>query len=1846
MSIDLTTASVYVLSAIRTALKVPFANTNNNSVEPLNGNNTASGAYSTILNGKDNVVSGDNSIILGGNYNVANGVNSFVGLGKWNGAECNCSTVINGCANCACGNFTSVVGGYRNTATSNFSFVAGGSGNNTRGFDNTFILGSNLFASASSTTFVNNLSSQGFVYGDGSSLTNILTSVYGTDDQIVATINRNNNSFELALAKNIITKGNVDVNGDLTVNGSLLVRGTNTMVETSSTLIKDPLIYLADGNTINDNDIGFVGSYNNGLQQTSGLVRSHLNDNWTLFSGVTSSVASNVVPTNDSTYKLDTLVANISAKTVASNSISNTGTITTDGINSTSLNSTEGLFQSLSAQTIKVTTLSATTLYSPNAVLTYLSVYFVRDNSGITNFNWSSTYSCVSSLSSNWSNVYSTTKSLSSNWSNVYTLTNANSAKWDSGGGVYTTVNANSAKWDSGGGVYTTVNANSADWENVYTYVNQTSGTIVSKLSTIPFTIVDSTSSIQPIRGFNTASGSYSLVAGGVCNSATGVRSSVVNGCCNIAKGCTAFIGSGRGNIAVGNCSSIVGGVGLSAIGVSTFIAGGCLNRASGIISFIGGGQCNCTGVFAFGSSILGGSCNKVNGSCSIIMGGVGNCALSADSVIGGGYYNCTTARLAGVFAGSSNTASGYESVVVGGQYNCADVCLTFVGGGSNNCALTIGSSVVGGLINTASGCYSIVGGGEANTATGDWSFIGGGCCNTALSSSSVIVGGHCNTAYGCRSVITGGRNNISCGDNSFIGSGYNNSIYKTISPNGNATETNYTIIAGGQKNKICSVSPYTDAYNNYSTIVNGLSNIINSSISNFYSGTNTSFASIVGGCKNTICGGLGIGGDYSSGYYSVILGGHDNTVYSTNSFVLGSNITTTCNNYTYVNNLSATGRICGIHYGDGSNLTGLAEKSYKRIYVDSILPVEGTNIISTTNSNYIHNNVITGGASNSIYSNDEDPTLCSNFIGAGYLNKICGSSVYCNSILNGVSNTISGTVRSTILGGGYNNVQGSDSTIGGGCNNTVSSNYSFIAAGNWNDTKGFDNTFIVGTGLSASCTNYTYVNNLSSQGKINTNSIVFADGSTQTTAGGFELSGTSYQINVGKNGSKFTFSLPQSAVFPGDVIINGTLTANGSATIINATNLEVNDNLIYLNKGGEGSNTLDVGFVSNFKPVGGVYNHTGLIRKSGQGIGGVWTLFSGLTSEPLTATNINWDDVTLTVDTLSANVVGSLSGVHFGDGSRLTGGPYTFLAATSSIIPTVGNHCTLGSYGGFMRYATIGGGICNTICGDSAGQFYTTIGGGCCNTAAGLGNTIGGGLNNSATSENGQSTIGGGLSNKIVDTTIATIGGGQLNCIDNRGYGSTIGGGTNNYINSGNPDQTAFAVIGGGSYNTINKLSNNSTIGGGSGNNTSGCYNAIVGGLNNGSAGNFTFMGAGSGSIVSASYGVSVGGRNNYICNTAGGGVIVGGARNTVSGLYGSVIGGVYNTISGAYSFIAGGCSNNTKGFNNTFLLGSGLSATQANTTYVNNLNSQGFVTSSIFYGASGLNGHDLLAPTFAGAGGYIDLRGGDGFVNDGENHIQSGDGHGATGGYINLRGGGGGQDGTSSNGGIIEMTGAGGGDGGGGSAGRIYGNAGEHSGDAGCINISGANSSSGGSIDISANGGAGITIGATEPTGVGYGHIWSQQVENSDARLKFRGNNGDSADWISVYGRSDNGKEGSLNLSGNWNCSTSGCSLGGSIDLSAPSADGGSGSGGSLCSRSCGDNFGGTLNMSAGIYLSGGSINTSNGGGNIDTTGGGHVCTGLNGSASYFILTDADNVKWKIGVDTSGNFTNYGHP
>ena len=97
----------------------------------------------------------------------------------------------------------------------------------------------------------------------------------------------------------------------------------------------------------------------------------------------------------------------------------------------------------------------------------------------------------------------------------------------------------------------------------------------------------------------------------------------------------------------------------------------------------------------------------------------------------------------------------------------------------------------------------------------------------------------------------------------------------------------------------------------------------------------------------------------------------------------------------------------------------------------------------------------------------------------------------------------------SAVLGGTCNVTLSACSFIGGGKSNTASGYSSFIAGGSANDTKGFANTFILGSSLSASQANFTYVNNIEAKSTINPTKVILSS-----------PNGTRYNITVTNNGA------------------------------------------------------------------------------------------------------------------------------------------------------------------------------------------------------------------------------------------------------------------------------------------------------------------------------------------------------------------------------------------------------------------------------------------------------------------------------------------------------------------------------------------------------------------------------------------------------------------------------------------------------------------------------------------------------------------------------------------------------
>jgi len=109
-----------------------------------------------------------------------------------------------------------------------------------------------------------------------------------------------------------------------------------------------------------------------------------------------------------------------------------------------------------------------------------------------------------------------------------------------------------------------------------------------------------------------------------------------------------------------------------------------------------------------------------------------------------------------------------------------------------------------------------------------------------------------------------------------------------------------------------------------------------------------------------------------------------------------------------------------------------------------------------------------------------------------------------------------------------------------------------------------------------------------------------------------------------------------------GNAYLSGSLYIAGSAISVTQSSLIVNEPMIYLAEGNPG-NQYDIGFAGNYKET--TYAHTGLLRdhnSSSNNGPATWYLFSNMVIEP-SASTVGTN--TKTIDTLVANVSGSLTG-------------------------------------------------------------------------------------------------------------------------------------------------------------------------------------------------------------------------------------------------------------------------------------------------------------------------------------------------------------------------------------------------------------------------------------------------------------------------------------------------------------------------------------------------------------------------------------------------------------------------
>ena len=118
-------------------------------------------------------------------------------------------------------------------------------------------------------------------------------------------------------------------------------------------------------------------------------------------------------------------------------------------------------------------------------------------------------------------------------------------------------------------------------------------------------------------------------------------------------------------NSVTGSYGTVGGGVGNTAAGFGT-VAGGEVNNADGGQSTVAGGQFN--GAQGQWSSIGGGANNQTPHDYATIGGGNGNSANGVNSTVGGGAGNTAGGDNSDVAGGNSNSANGVFSAVLGGS--------------------------------------------------------------------------------------------------------------------------------------------------------------------------------------------------------------------------------------------------------------------------------------------------------------------------------------------------------------------------------------------------------------------------------------------------------------------------------------------------------------------------------------------------------------------------------------------------------------------------------------------------------------------------------------------------------------------------------------------------------------------------------------------------------------------------------------------------------------------------------------------------------------------------------------------------------------------------------------------------------------------------------------------------------------------------------------------------------------------------------------------------------------------------------------------------------------------------
>ena len=1491
---------------------------------------------------------------------------------------------------------------------STFNTVSSLSGN----WNSAYTIGT-TYQSASG-SFVPNTAINNLTGNWNTAYNNSIYTINGTTNQISVTPtgnNTGNNSVTISLPNSV----NVST---LNVLSTLNVAGSANFYNTTNLNVSSNIIYFGEGNTGNALDLGiithFIGNLNNGTSkyQHTGLVRQAGQNSpgvWTLFSGLTTEPGdvNSGINWSDRYLQLDSLSANIFGN--LSGSFVTVGTGNSNQWN-TAYASTTALntnFSKLSSQSYNLTQ--------------YYDINTVRGSNNITNTQGVITNNailagvnnCICSSENAWGSTFRNTVIL--NGQNNCALvtgssnptTSVNNLLFGSSNTICTNSGYGSSSNNAVGG-----QGNLTCSGGYYSSVGNTFNFGSSNTIATPF---DGTTSginnsnifgcCNKIIGTNNGSANNSNILGGcntICgNSNSANYSSILGGCKNVinnlsntfilgsnitapsanytyvnnissqgivvsqggssnnwntayttvssnsANWNTAYASTTALNLSSANWNSVYSYVNSTSATNNpaynshtyslTSTQAYCLysNTNTGVYNILPTYGNNTTVsnlyVFIYNSTIVGGKNNTMTYS--------GNYTITDSGVIVGGQSN----QICNTYSGGYNSVCPImqSPTIVNGISNCVTASLATIVNGCKNTASNNFATIVNGVSGTASGCYSTVVNGSCNKATANYSTIVNGFSSCATGYATFVGAGSGIRATGDYSVVVGGIRNTNCGGDGFIGGGCVNII--------SSTNIDHVIVGGGQ-NQITTT---------------GSSGFIGGGIQNTITSGNR--ATVTGGSGNSASGAYSsIGGGATNrvtNNYAVVAGGANNCSSGQGSGITGGRCNTASAIYTNINGgLGNFNPLRDSVIGGGvANHTG----GYTPFNITAAASISGNGSQTCLIGTGIQNCFSYPFTSNNVsvyYSNAANPLSAGCFstatIAATGTNYIIINGDYSSCTASSLSATsiyvydraINNTGYDNFIGGGkLNTASGCYGVIGGGIRNTVAcGSNSTINGGNRNLINVTVNSAFADATIGGGSLNCVLVK----CGTIGGGGQNTVTGDQGTVSGGYQncLTGVFSTITGGIRNNSCNFY----------TFIGGsynTASGYGSSTIsgvCNRSSGRYSSVVAGVCNTASGAYSAIVGGRFNYNPLfnsdihGGSFNHTGGYAPAnitfGTNLSGngsctvlcsssIGSCFSN--SSTTGAVSIMWMTSGTANSSLSsacfttANVC-----INPGGNCIIINGDYSTCTATGLSACSVYVYDRCLNQNGCFNF--IGGGVLNTASGN-----YATVGGGICNIASGCKTTIGGGVGNCATGN--CSTVSGGYKN-TASGNYAAVGGGGGNLAVS--LASVVAGGRGNAV------CTPYSFIGSGYFNT--------TCGSG----TSNAMNVIGGGRNNCTCTN-------------SGYSVILGGCGNY--NNGAYAAMVGGGLNCTSASYSVAVGGYKNTASGAYSFVAGGSANDTKSFANTFILGSSLSASAANYTYVNNISSQGAATvggiiTSNYAGASD-SSVLLLGGNTKGGAGYNDF-------------------------------------------------------------------------------------------------------------------------------------------------------------------------------------------------------------------------------------------------------------------------------